>query len=303
MKAVLDTKPESAYDDEIASRYHFPPRYLATMRQCVGDWVVFRRPRAGGEGIAYFAVGRVSGIVPDPARANYHYAQIADFLPFDRPVAWRNDGVYAETALRAIENVPQVGLYLRGKSVRPLEDADFVALVDAGLAQTLDPANAAMLGLDPATVGERTWDMPDMGDESFVRRTVSMLVNRKIRDASFRGSVCRAYDNRCAVTGIRIVNGGGRAEVQAAHILPVASGGPDIVQNGIALSATAHWLFDRHLISLGDDYRLLVSHNKVPPELKALFAPQADRVILPADPRFWPSQRFLAAHRERFGGS
>lgn len=302
MKAILDTKPESAYDDEIASRYHFPPRYLATMRRCVGDWVVFRRPRAGGEGIAYFAVGRVSGIAPDPVKLNFHYAAVEDFLPFDRPVAWRNDGRYAEAALRAIENVPQVGLYLRGKSVRPLEDADFVAIVNAGLAQTLDPANAAMLGLDPAD-GPAPWDLPDIGAEAFERRTVAMLINRRIREASFRGAVCRAYDNRCAVTGIRIVNGGGRAEVQAAHVLPVALGGPDIVQNGIALSATAHWLFDRHLISLGEDYRLLVSHNKVPSELKTLFAPQTERVLLPADPRSWPSQRFLAAHRERFGGS
>jgi putative restriction endonuclease len=302
MKAVLDTKPESAYDDEIASRYHFPPRYLTTMSRCIGDWVIFRRPRAGGEGIAYFAVGRVSGIVPDPAKANYHYATITDFLPFDQPVAWRYQGRYAETALRAIENVPQVGLYLRGKSVRPLEDSDFVVIVEAGFTHTLDPANAAMLGLDATAADGRNWDIPDIDEHSFERRTIAMLVNRKIREASFRRAVCRAYDNRCAVTGIRIINGGGRAEVQAAHILPVGLGGPDIVQNGIALSATAHWLFDRHLISLGEDYRLLVSHNKVPSELKALFAPQADRVILPADPRLWPSQRFLAAHRERFGG-
>ncbi|MGV7120509.1 HNH endonuclease [Sphingopyxis sp. 550A] len=302
MKAVLDTKPESAYDDEIASRYHFPPRYLTLMRKCVGDWVVFRRPRAGGEGIAYFAVGRVIGIAPDPAIAGYHYASISDFLMFDRPVAWRIDGRYAEAALRAIENVPQVGLYLRGKSVRELEEADFAAIVDAGLSDTLDPANAKMLGLDATDIDTATWDVLHAPD-AIERRTASILLNRKIRDASFRRAVCRAYGDRCAVSGIRIVNGGGRSEVQAAHILPVALGGPDVVQNGIALSATAHWLFDRHLISIGEDYRLLISHNKIPSELKALFAPQFDRVLLPADLRLWPRQSYLAAHRERFGGS
>jgi hypothetical protein len=30
------------------------------------------------------------------------------------------------------------------------------------------------------------------------------------------------------VTGLRIINGGGRAEVQAAHIQPVADDGPDV---------------------------------------------------------------------------
>jgi putative restriction endonuclease len=303
MKAVLDTKSESVYDDEIATRYHFPPRYLAIMKKCVGDWVIFRRPRAGGEGISYFATGLVSDIYPDPAKTNFHFAKISNFLAFDRPVAWRHDGRYAEVALRVIENVQQVGLYLRGKSVRQLEDSDFIAIVESGLAVTLDPANAANLGLDAANLRDGDWAARDLADQTSERRTVAMLVNRKIREASFRGAVCRAYDNRCAVTGIRIVNGGGRSEVQAAHILPVALGGPDIVQNGIALSSTAHWLFDRHLISVAEDYSLLVSHNKVPAELKTLFAPQADRVRLPVDPRLWPSQRYLAAHRERFGGS
>lgn len=44
MKAVLDTKSECAYGNEIASRYHFPPRYMAIMSKSVDDWVVFRRP-------------------------------------------------------------------------------------------------------------------------------------------------------------------------------------------------------------------------------------------------------------------
>ena len=105
------------------------------------------------------------------------------------------------------------------------------------------------------------------------RRIVQLLTNRTIRDAAFRRAIVDAYDNRCAVTGLRIVNGGGKAEVQAAHIWPVSDGGPDTVQNGLALSATAHWCFDRHLIAVTDDYRLLVSHNKVPAELRGLFFP------------------------------
>lgn len=303
MKAIFDTKPESAYDDDIATRYHFPARYLGVASRCVGDWVVFRRPRAGGEGIAYFAVGRLVGVSPDPTTPGHHYAAIADYLPFDRPVPWRVDGRYAEAALRGITNVPQVGLFLRGKSVRELEDADFVEIVEAGLSETLDPANAKMLGLDPQSVDEATWELLNVPLEFAERRVVAMLVNRKVRDASFRRSVCHAYDNRCAVTGLKIINGGGRSEVQAAHILAVADGGPDIVQNGIALSATAHWLFDRHLISIGEDMRLLVSHNKVPAELRQLFSPQEQRILLPKDVRMWPSPAFVAAHRERFGSA
>lgn len=105
------------------------------------------------------------------------------------------------------------------------------------------------------------------------------------------------------MTRLRIVNGGGRAEAQAAHIVPVAHGGPDTVQNGIALSATIHWLFDRHLISLTDDYGLLVSHNRVPGELKSLFDGQFTRVHLPEDRKLWPLRSHIAWHRERFASA
>ncbi|MEN5084017.1 HNH endonuclease [Bosea sp. TWI1241] len=301
MKAVLDTKPESAYDDEIASRYHFPPRYLGIMSDCVGDWVVFRRPRAAGEGIAYFATGRVTAIVPDHKNVGYNYAMIEDFLKFDKPVAWRADGRYAESALRAMADISQVGLYLRGRSCRELQENDFALIASAGLSDTLDPANAIQLGLDAANVDAATWGILHDPSWPVERRIVAMLINRKIRDANFRHAICRAYSKRCAVTGIRIINGGGRAEVQAAHIVPVDKGGPDTVQNGIALCSTAHWLFDRHLISIDEEYRLLVSRNKIPAELKGLFQPQCERVLLPDDSRLWPSQHYLADHRQQFG--
>ncbi len=48
----------------------------------------------------------------------------------------------------------------------------------------------------------------------------------------------RAYDNTCAISGLRIINGGGRAEAQAAHIRPVHANGPDSLRNGVALSST-----------------------------------------------------------------
>ena len=135
------------------------------------------------------------------------------------------------------------------------------------------------------------------------RRIVQMIVNRKIREANFRRQVCDAYDNTCAVTRLQIVNGGGKAEAQAAHIWSVAAGGPDVVQNGISLSATAHWLFDRHLISLTDDYGLLVSHNRVPGELRSLFAKQLDRIHLPKDRKFWPHPAYVQRHRAAYVGS
>jgi putative restriction endonuclease len=91
--------------------------------------------------------------------------------------------------------------------------------------------------------------------------------------------------------------------VQAAHIWADKDGGPDVVQNGLALSGTVHWLFDRHLISLTDEYRLLVSHNKVPVSLRTLFERQLDRIHLPADPRSWPHPAYIRRHRDAYVSS
>lgn len=295
MKVVLDTKRGSAYNDSVASHYHFPARYLRPLSSAVGDWAVFRRPRDGGEGIAYFATGRIDRIEPDEVRPGYHYAFIRDYLPFPTQVPWKPDGAYAERTLREIADVTQVGVHLRGRSVRPLEGPDFAAIVDRGFRELDDPANERRWWTDGPYVPAST----PVHVEDRERR----LVDRAVRKAAFRKSVCEAYDDRCAVTRLRIINGGGRSEVQAAHIRPVANGGPDLVQNGLALSATAHWLFDRHLISVDPEYRLLVAHNRVPTELRGLLEPALTRLHLPADERLRPAETFMAHHRERFGGA
>jgi putative restriction endonuclease len=309
MKAVFDTKPNSGYDDEIVRRSHFPTQstYMAAAGAAVGDWIVYREPQRNGGRRAYIAVARVVRIEPDSLRANHAYAVMGDYLPFDRPVpfAGRGDGGYWETPLRAIEDPGRVGAALQGKAMRPLADADFSALVAAGLSETLAPENAIRLGLSDLVAGgvedvRQSFDYGETPGIDQIRRVEQMLVNRKIRDANFRRQVCEAYDDRCAITGLRIINGGGRSEVQAAHIWGVGQGGPDVVQNGLALSGTVHWLFDRHLISLTDDYRVLVSHNKVPAELRVLFERQMDRIHLPRDERLWPHATYVEKHREEF---
>ena len=212
------------------------------------------------------------------------------------------EGRYAEAPLRTLPDRRLAGQWLQGKSMRPILDEDFDAIVLAGLGEVLAPENAVRLGVE-LPIDLVPPGLPAGFAETIERRVEQMLVNRTIREASFRLEVCRAYGDTCAVTGLKIVNGGGRAEVQAAHIKPVAAGGPDIVQNGIALSSTVHWLFDRHLISINQDYRLLVAHNRVPEDLRRLFRPDDRGLHLPTDRRLWPHPAFLAYHRDAYAGT
>jgi putative restriction endonuclease len=304
LKAVFDIKPDSGYDDERPLRYQFPDQknYFAAAVDAVGDWILYREPKRNEGRQAYVAVARVVSVTPDPGRAGHHLAHLSDFLEFPTPVPFVEGGRYAEAPLRMLSDRRLAGQSLQGRSMRPILDEDFDAIVLAGLGEVLAPENAARLGVElPADLLAPSLH-PGFA-ETIDRRVERILVNRTIREASFRLEVCRAYDDTCAVTGLKIVNGGGRAEVQAAHIKPVAAGGPDIVQNGIALSSTVHWLFDRHLISIDEEYRLIVAHNRVPENLRRLFRPDDRGLHLPPDRRLWPHSAFLADHREAYAGA
>lgn len=138
---------------------------------------------------------------------------------------------------------------------------------------------------------------PILPDE-IERPIVQTLLNRPFRDRAFRRAVLHAYDGRCAVTGWKLVNGGGRLEAEAAHIKPVERGGPDSVRNGLALSGTAHWMFDRGLIGLTDSLDIMVSRQvNDPSSVEAIINPTR-KAIVPGRESERPHPQFLAWHRE-----
>jgi len=104
------------------------------------------------------------------------------------------------------------------------------------------------------------------------------------------------------MTGLKLINGGGRCEIEAAHIRPVDENGPDSPRNGIALSRTVHWMFDRGILSIADNGQILMAKKLVPDPVRRLLNPDG-RVILPNDATLKPHRFFLRYHREtRFKG-
>ena len=302
MKGVFDTRPLTEYDDDISRRYHFPNRYLAETQRTENDWIVYREPRRGGGRQAYVAVAQVSRVEPDQSDPGSSYAYVSDYLEFDQVVPLHNGTEYYEARLNSVTNSSNIGVALQGRSVRTITEEEFAAIALAGFAKTLRNENPHRLEYGESDEDLILQAFVEATPDEQKRRIAQMLVNRPLRDWAFRRSVVTAYKETCAVTGLRMVNGGGKAEVQAAHIRAVKHGGPDIVHNGIALSATCHWLFDRHLISLRNDYSLLVAHNRVPSEFQDLFSNQLKRIHLPDDEQLWPQPAYLDWHRDRFLG-
>ena len=176
------------------------------------------------------------------------------YLDFANPVPFSGDDGVME---RGVLN-DQGRLSGRAQSaVRALSASDFSRIVGSGLRE--DAPVLPRVGEAVPLPGLHEAQAPFAFEQT--RERISYLSSRILRDRIFRRTVLRAYGERCAITGLRLINGSGRAEVDAAHIRPVEKNGPDIVSNGLALSGTAHWMFDRGLISLSDNLEILISRR------------------------------------------
>src|SRR3954468_13914866 len=253
---VFIHRADSIYDDSPAERYQFPGQYLGRAEPCVGDWIVYYEPSKVRETRGYFAVAKVQQIIPDPGAPGMYIAVIepGSYLDFVNPVPFRGPAGLIETGVLNADG----RLSGRAQSaVRPLSSQDFNRIIQQGL----DDTAPLLPRLEETGIGSgfQESQLPFQFEQE--RERVSSLTSRLVRNRVFRKIVLRAYDERCAVTGLKLINGSGRAEVAAAHIRPVEASGPDIVSNGIALSGTAHWMFDRGLISFADNLEILVSRQ------------------------------------------
>ncbi len=297
MKAVFQTKKDPSYDDDPGTRYQFPKIYLKRVEATVGDAIIYYEPSristgsARGGRMAYFAFGRVNSVRPDPNGNELYYADIVDYFPFTQPVPFKVGEFYYERSMRSANGDVSQGA--SRAAVRHLPDDEFEAIVDAGFAGSFEEL--------PRPTSDYTGGFEDP-PLTILRPRIETIVSRPFRDRVFSQRIQTAYDNRCAMTGLKIINGGGRAEVQAAHIKPVAENGPDLVQNGMALSGTAHWMFDRGLVSVDDDLRILKAKRHLPPDVERLFN-QDGYLIPPGGDVLRPHPQFLRWHREnRFKG-
>jgi putative restriction endonuclease len=295
VKLVLLHKADSIYDDEPDFVYDFPRTYLKAMREAVGDWVVYYEPvKAGPRG--YFAVAQVQKVIPKPNVEGRFLALIepGSYLPFDREVPRLVDGRPIESALAEPDGSSKKGGAVQ-LAVRRLPEAEFAKLVNLGLPSNLEALDEARYLSEPTQIADE--------GTVFERPVLERLTRRPYRDVAFRRKVREAYNFRCAISGLQLRNGGGRPEVQAAHIRPVERGGSDAVRNGLALSGTIHWMFDRGLISIADDCEtVLVSRNKVPSEVVDRLIKPDGKLWKPAEQRHWPSPSNLKWHRENVFG-
>lgn len=296
-KGVFVHRADSIYDDFPEERYQFPKRYLKRVLPCEGDWIAYYEPRGGGGRLGYNAIAKVQQIIEDPSKADMFLAIIeaGSYLPLEQFVPLRGADGFLESDLAKEDGSLNGGLIQW--AVRPLSDRDFTRILEAGFANEDDFLPRIGDAADPvANLGLSEPQEPFLDETDRIR--VEQTISRVNRSRVFRKHVLDAYDSRCAITGLKLINGGGRAEVEAAHIKPVEHNGPDVVRNGLALSGTVHWMFDRGLISLSDEADILVSRQANDPDQVWGLVKKTRRANVPSAHVLRPHPVYLSWHRQ-----
>ena len=122
-------------------------------------------------------------------------------------------------------------------------------LIDLNFTSTyLDPI-CADVGLDLQAAEDAAWR--------------PRKLSRPARRAGFRSEVLHGWRNRCAMCGYDGAMGRDPAGLDAAHVFWHSQGGPDEPDNGLALCALHHVLFDLGALGLNADLSVRVSPQYV----------------------------------------
>jgi putative restriction endonuclease len=123
-----------------------------------------------------------------------------------------------------------------------------------------------------------------------------------IRGGLFKREIPKIYNHTCAVSGLRISAIANVSTVDACHIVPFSEGYDDTLTNGIALCPNLHRAFDRGLISISDDYTILINKNFVENQKSAFNISQfaGQKLFLPFSEELYPALENLYFHRKKF---
>lgn len=121
------------------------------------------------------------------------------------------------------------------------------------------------------------------------------LMKTRVNQYLFRRTVLTSYKSRCCITGLDIPE-----LLVASHIVPWSKGIHRLnPANGLCLNALHDRAFDRGLITIDNDFKVVVSRNAYGENNKDrhLLQKYHGKTIFPPE-RFAPNQDFLEYHRQ-----
>lgn len=139
----------------------------------------------------------------------------------------------------------------------------------------------------------------EIAEEVGLQLDVTLAAARRKRDPEFRNRILKAYEYSCAICGFNVRLGHQLVAIDAAHIQWHQAGGPDSEDNGIALCALHHKLFDRGVFTITEDRQMLVAEeaNGTQGLEDWLMKFHGKQVRSPIRPAYRPKVSFMEWHR------
>jgi putative restriction endonuclease len=121
-----------------------------------------------------------------------------------------------------------------------------------------------------------------------------------VRGGIFKREIPKVYSYACCISALRIVADKEVQMIDACHIVPFSISGDDTIGNGISLCPNLHRAFDRGLIAIDDDYRVLTKPFFEESNAYSIKQFEGKELLLPKQKSYHPLKENLAKHRARF---
>ncbi|MEP0367789.1 MAG: HNH endonuclease [Cyclobacteriaceae bacterium] len=159
----------------------------------------------------------------------------------------------------------------------------------------LEDINDQILNDDPVNYRKRIQEIWNKSNED-------IEVESFVREGAFKRQIPILYNNTCAVTGLRVDMAINASMIDACHIVDWSVSHDDTVSNGISLCPNLHRAFDRGLLSINDDYRVILSDDFKESESPFNISQfRNQKLILPSEKRYYPAHANLEWHRAKWG--
>lgn len=136
------------------------------------------------------------------------------------------------------------------------------------------------------------------------RQEIRKLLEQKneeeifLRGSLFKREIPKIYNNTCCISGMRIDAIANVSMIDACHIVPFSESYDDTVTNGIALCPNLHRAFDRGLIGIDENYRVLVSKSfKEETTCYSIRVFEGKEIQLPKLKTYYPLKKNLGWHK------
>lgn len=119
-----------------------------------------------------------------------------------------------------------------------------------------------------------------------------------LRSNIFKRTIPKIYNHTCCITGLNINCTYNLSMIDACHIVPFNETHDDTIGNGITLCPNLHRAFDRGLITIDENYTIIVSKNFSENQKSTHSLKQFDnkRILLPDNKKFYPNKENLQWH-------